>query len=239
MTSAAILTLLLALPAATSEITVPHRTSAGSVDPHYQRALAHDRRGDFVLAAAEYRLAAARSAAILRRALYHATLSADIALYESRLKDNRSYVSLFQAAVQIQNKYWGFLVEFGEPVPRLFERAEKLFVEALRADVFAANPVVCLAALYVQAGEPKKADDTIALLKTRAIREPDEYNFAFYLALRGDLDRAFNLLERVVARDPRQVDWILESDDFNGLYDHPRLVRLIDRFRPPRSHGVK
>ncbi|MBI3071011.1 MAG: hypothetical protein HYY84_02685 [Deltaproteobacteria bacterium] len=230
---------LVALPSAASETTVPHQTSAGSANANYRTALDHDRRGEFFLAAARYRLAAAESAAIAARALYHATLSSDIALYESRLRDNRNYVSLFQTAVQIQNKYWAFVVEFGEPIPRLFQRAEALFTEALRAEPFAANPVVCLAALYVQAGEPKKADQTISLLKTRAVREPDEYNFAFYLALRGDLDRAFSLLERVVLRDPRQLDWILDSDDFYGLLDHPRLVRLIARFRGSRDRSAK
>lgn len=221
--------------AATPEIAVPHGSPADS-DPDFERARDLDRKGRFSEAAAVFqglatRLLANGQETLAKRVKYHATLSRDIAMYERQLAANRGFIPLFQAGVQVQNKFWAFVVERGEKVASLFARAETLFRDAMLADTRAANPVVCLAALYLQAGDKARANETIRLIRTRPITLADEYNFAFYLALRGDLTAAFRFLERSLRRDPKLVDWILESDDFHDLRQDVRLVRLIERYR--------
>lgn len=216
------------------EIDVPRRSTFGDDEPHYLRGLELDRRGEHGSAAAEYLIAAKRTPSLARRAAYQASLSHDIAEFEEKLRTDQSSVAHFQTAVQYQNKYWAFFIERNERVPRLFARAASLFQKALALAPTSANPVVCLAALYLQAGDTARSERTIGLLAHRPIQPADEYNYSFYMVMKGELGRAFALLEKTLTRQPfqarSQIEWIIESDDFHGLLDDPRLLKLIARF---------
>jgi Flp pilus assembly protein TadD len=112
---------------------------------------------------------------------------------------------------------------------RLFALAEHHFRRALTLNPAAANPVLCLVALYAQAGDRGRAADAYARhMAGRILRASDQYNLAFYHKVMGDLDEAFRVLRQAIAFDARRKEWILESNDFAEYLEDPRLKFILD-----------
>jgi tetratricopeptide (TPR) repeat protein len=213
----------------------PRSTAPLSPSPSYRQGLALDLRGDHAAAAEAYRAAAAAEGG--GRAGFHEKLSEGIARTQEALpRAPDSWDHHFNLGVHLQNKYWAIFVDLGIRSERLFFAAEHHFRAAMRLSPAAANPVLCLAALYAQAGDRPRAIETFGQLGRRPIGPADIYNLAFYHKVVGDLDRAFRDLERALRHDSRHREWILESDDFAEYRDDPRLKRLLGKQAPQRLY---
>jgi adenylate cyclase len=79
-------------------------------------------------------------------------------------------------------------------------------------------------------GERDRAKDWAA--RTLAI-DPDDllaqYNIACVYSQLGDLDRAIDLLEKVLPhRSPEQILWFKNDSDLDPIRTHPRYPKLIE-----------
>jgi tetratricopeptide (TPR) repeat protein len=221
-------------PALAADVSVrtPSMKAPLSLDRSYRNGLALDARGDHAAAAEAFRAAATRGRVV--RAEFHLKLSAAIAkLREAVQRAPDSYEDHFNLGVNLQNKYWGLVLDLGIRNHRLFLLAEHHFKEAMRLMPRAANPLICLAALYAQAGDRARALETIRGLSSRPTRPGDLYNLAFYHKVMGDLDEAYRVLKQAFQHDARHREWVRESDDFAELRDDPRLKALMEEAPGP------
>jgi tetratricopeptide (TPR) repeat protein len=197
-----------------------------AMHPSYRQGLLLDQRGDHAAAAEAFRVAVTQ--ARIQRAEFHRKLSAAIArLREVVRRSPDAYEEHFNLGVNLQNKYWALHLDLGVKNPRLFALAEHHFLEAMRLAPSVANPLVCLAALYAQAGDRARAQETIAGLARRPVRPGDLYNLAFFHKVMGDLEEAYRVLRQAFDHDARHRDWVRESDDFAEYLEDPRLVELM------------
>lgn len=123
------------------------------------------------------------------------------------------------------NKLTALRRETGVVARQAFRIAERAFREAERLLPGRADPVICLAGLYADAGEPGKARATIARIQGRPLTAGERYNLACYHHSMGEYDKALAEL-RVVINDHYRR-WILVSDDFWRLRGDPRLEQLL------------
>lgn len=196
-------------------------------EPSYQRGLRLDLRGDHAAAAEAFRAANRRKP--VARALFHFKLSDSLArMREALVRTPDSYDEHFNYAVNVQNKYWALYLDLGVKDHRLYALAEHHFQRSIRLMPLAANPVLCLASLYGQAGDRSRAQATFQALGARPLRSTDYYNLAFYHKVMGDLEEAYRILRQAVSFDARHREWLLESDDFAELREDPRLKAIID-----------
>jgi tetratricopeptide (TPR) repeat protein len=213
----------------------PRMTAPLSRSPSYHQGLALDLRGDFAAAAEAYRVSATGEEGA--RAGFHQKLSDGIARMRDAVRlAPDSADDHFNLGVNLQNKYWAIFLDLGIRSERLFLAAEHHFRAAMRLTPTAANPAICLAALYAQAGNRPRALETFRQLSQRPIRPSDVYNRAFYYKVIGDLDAAFRELARALSYDARHREWVRESDDFAEYREDPRLKRLMGKDVPQRLH---
>jgi len=205
-----------------------------SQHPDYHRGLKLDLRGDHAGAAQAYRASGA-DPATSPRARFHGKLSETITtLREALRRAPDSYDDHFNYAVNVQNKYWALFLDAGVRDHRLGALAEHHFKESMRLSPISANPLLCLAALYAQAGDRPKAAEVYATLGVRVVRPSDYYNLAFFHKVMGDMEEAFRVLRMAMAFDTRHREWVAESDDFADHKDDPRLQAILKEGVP---HG--
>ncbi len=71
-----------------------------------------------------------------------------------------------------------------------------------------------------------------------------DYNLACVAALKSEADRAFDLLEDVLAKDGSAMGKVKQDDDFGGLHDDPRWLQLLEKYNknpaspPERNPGA-
>jgi tetratricopeptide (TPR) repeat protein len=219
-------------PALAAEVSVraPRLRLPLGEDAAYRLGLRLDARGEHSAAAQAYRAVARSSSPSAKRARFHLQLSEAVAKLRRQLvRAPDSYDDHFNYGVNLQNKYWALFLDVGVKYHRLFALAEHHFMRAVRLAPSAANPVLCLASLYAQAGDRGRAADVYArLMAGRIVRGSDHYNLAFFHKVMGDLDEAFRVLRQAFSFDARHRAWVLESDDFAEYLEDPRLRSILD-----------
>lgn len=196
--------------------------------PDYLRGLQLDARGEHAAAVQAFRAASSAPGRTGQRARFHAKLSDGIVKLRTAVERSPdAYDEHFNIGVNIQNKYWALFVDTGVRNHRLYALAEHHFQRAMRLAPTAANPLLCLAALYAQAGDRGRAMEVFAQLGPRIIRASDHYNLAFFRKVTGEVDAAFQMLRIAVQYDNRHRAWILESDDFAEYLEDPRMVAIL------------
>ena len=201
----------------------------------YHRGLQLDVRGEHAAAVQAYRAAFSAPGRTGSRARFQAKLSDGIVkLRESVARSPDSYDEQFNIGVNIQNKYYALFLDTGLRNHRLFALAEHHFQRAMRLHPTAANPLLCLAGLYAQAGDRGRAMEVFAQMGPRIIGASDHYNLAFFRKVTGEVDAAFQMLRVAVQYDNRHRAWILESDDFMEYLEDPRMQAILATSAP---HG--
>jgi tetratricopeptide (TPR) repeat protein len=217
-----------ALEARAAEVSLraPRLKAPPVANESYRSGLRFDLRGDHRAAAEAYR---APVNASHPRAAFHRKMSEQIAaMREAVRRSPDAYDENFNLGVNLQNKYWALYLDLGVRSDLHYRLAEHHFKEAMRLQPTVANPLICLAALYAQAGDRGRARDLMAGLGGRETRPSDLYNLAFYHKVMGDLDESFRILRQAFQFDIRHREWVRESDDFTEYLDDPRMKALLE-----------
>jgi tetratricopeptide (TPR) repeat protein len=217
------------LPAAASALEgrVPKgRVPLGAPSQLYQKAVALDLAGRYEAALDFYEDVARRPGPARARAQYHRDLTRGLLKHLEHVRrfpqDGRSHFSI---GVDAGNKLAALLRETGVVARALFSISERALRKAMRLLPGHADPIVCLAGLYADAGERGKARATIALIRGRTLNVSESYNLACYYHSMGEYDRALEELAKVMNDYYRK--WIARSDDFYRLRGDPRFEALM------------
>jgi tetratricopeptide (TPR) repeat protein len=224
VTSAAIILLVLPSFSGKLEGRSPAARAPFVSSVEYRRAVALDLAGRYREALAHYEAAGREPRAA--RARYHVELSRGVLESLDHLRrfpqDGRVH---FRLGVDAANKLTALVRETGVMPAAFHHLAELAFRKAERLLPALADPTICLAGLYADAGEHGKARAAIARISGRVLAPGERYNLACYYHSMGQYDEALRELGKVMNAYYRK--WIASSDDFWRLRGDPRFERLM------------
>lgn len=215
-----------AVPAHALEGRVPKARMPLGAPALYQRAIALDLAGRYGAALDLYEALARESGSAQARARYHRDLSRGLIKNLEHVRrfpdDGRAHFSI---GVDAGNKVAALLRDTGVVARVQYSIAERALKKAMRLLPGKADPIICLAGLYADAGERGLARALIAPLRGRTLNLSETYNLACYYHSMGDNEAALRSLSRVMNDYYRA--WILRSDDFYRLRGDPRFEALL------------
>jgi tetratricopeptide (TPR) repeat protein len=112
--------------------------------------------------------------------------------------------------------------------------AEAIYLRAAAINQDAGNVHLGLAAIYRALGRHDEYATHIARAEA-LIGAEDQYGRACVAAIRGDADRAIELLRSVLERGESSCDWARLDPDFAFIRDDPRFRELVGEWRRTRS----
>lgn len=91
-----------------------------------------------------------------------------------------------------------------------------------------------LASLHAELGERGIARHLFAEIQLESFESSTEFgNLAYFYTTVGELDLAFDALEKALAKDDKQGtyrNWALHSDDYHRVHNHPRFKKLMQLY---------
>jgi len=109
----------------------------------------------------------------------------------------------------------------------------QFFEGILRRNPRDTDVVEILGGLYTKEG---RIDDGLKMDRRLVRLLPDNatahYNLACSLALKKRKSEALSSLERAVELGYKDVDWLMQDPDLEGLKTHPAFQKLVSRLHP-------